>query len=61
MMFQYFTSQEITIQMSINFSRSDFFVSEHLLDRPQICASFQQVCGKRMAEGMRTDCFPNAS
>ena len=28
-------------------------MTQHLLDRPQVCAAFQQVCGKGMTERVR--------
>ncbi len=43
--------------MGVYFGRRDAFVSEHLLNGPQIGATFQQVRGKCVAKGMRAHLF----
>ncbi len=45
-------SQEFPVEMSINFSGGNTFMSQHFLYGTQVCAAFHQVCGKRMTEGM---------
>ena len=48
-------SQVSAIEMRIYFRRGDGFVPQHLLHRAQVGASFHQVRGKRMAQGMWAD------
>lgn len=50
-----FTSQHVTVNMRVNFCCCDGLMSQHALYGAQVCAAFQQVGGKRMAEGVRTD------
>ena len=52
-----FTSQHVTVNMRVNFCCCDGLMSQHALYGAQVCAAFQQVGGKRMAEGVRTDIF----
>ena len=47
--------EKFPVDMCVDFRRSDGFVPEHRLDGPQVGPSFQQVGGKRMTEGVRTD------
>ena len=52
-----FTSQHVTVNMRVNFCCCDGLMSQHALYGAQVCAAFQQVGGKRMAKGVRTDIF----
>lgn len=42
----------LSIDVCINLCRRDIGVAQHFLDSPQVCTAFQQVSGKRMAEGV---------
>lgn len=55
MMFYDFTAQSVPVNMCVNFCCSDRFVTQHTLYGAQVGASFKQVGGKGMAEGVRTD------
>ena len=55
MMFDDFTTQSASVDMGINLGRTDTFMSQHALNGTEIGASFQQVGGERMAEGMGAD------
>ena len=55
MMFYDFTAQSVPVNMCVNFCCSDRFVTQHTLYGAQVGASFKQVGGKGMAEGMGTD------
>lgn len=54
MMINNLLSQKMAIDMRIYFRGSDLFMSQHLLNHPNIGASFEQMGSKRMAENMRT-------
>ena len=43
-------SKELAVEMRINFSGGNAFVSKHFLYGTEVCATFNQVCGKRMPE-----------
>ena len=60
MMFYDFTAQSVPVNMCVNFCCSDRFVTQHTLYGAQVGASFKQVGGKGMAEGVRTDVFGDA-
>ena len=45
--------------MGIDFGSGDGFVSQHVLDRTQIGAAFDEVGGEAVAEGMGADRFPD--
>lgn len=51
--------QVIRIQVSIDFGSSYRFMSQHILDGFEVGASFDQVSGKGMSEGVRADGFLN--
>lgn len=55
MMLQNLFAEELPVDMRIDFGRSNILVSQHLLDGAQVCSAFQKVCGKGMAESVRTD------
>ena len=57
MVFNDLTPQHIPVDMGINFGSSDGLVSQHTLYGTQVCASFQQVGGEGMTEGVRADVF----
>lgn len=61
MMFQDLLAERLAVDMRIDLGSRDFLVAEHLLDGPQVGAAFQQVRGKRMAEGMWADPFMDTS
>ena len=46
-----------TVQMGIDLGSGDAFMAEHFLDGAQIGASFDEVGGEGMPEGMRRDIF----
>jgi hypothetical protein len=46
--------------MGIYFGGGNRFVTEHLLNRPQIGTSFNQVRGEGVTERMRTNIFPDS-
>ena len=51
---------EVTaVYMGIDFGSGDGFVSQHVLDRTQIGAAFDEVGGEAVAEGMGADRFPD--
>lgn len=52
-MFQYFFSEELAVDVCVDFGGGNLLVSQHFLDGEQIGASFQQMGGERMAEGVR--------
>ena len=60
MMFYDFTALSVPVNMCVNFCCSDRFVTQHTLYGAQVGASFKQVGGKGMAEGVRTDVFGDA-
>lgn len=60
MMFYDFTAQSVPVNMCVNFCCSDRFVTQHTLYGAQVGASFKQVGGKGMAEGVRRDGAPYA-
>ena len=45
--------------MGIDLGRSDGSMPQHFLDGPQVGATFNQVRGEGMPEGMRTDGLPD--
>ena len=57
MMLDNFTSESVPVDMCIDFSGGDGFMSQHALDGPQIGAAFQQMGGEGMAERMRAHVF----
>ena len=59
MKLQYCFPQKLNIYVSIKFGGCNRFVTQELLDRSQICTVFEQMCGKRMPESVRTDIFMN--
>ena len=52
--------QIITVEVGVNLRGGDGLVPEHLLDSTQVSPAFDQVGGKRMPKGMRTDAFGDA-
>ena len=60
MMLDNFTSESVPVDMCIDFSGGDRFMSQHALDGPQIGAAFQQMGGEGVAERMRTDILGDA-
>ena len=60
MVFQNLFAEELPVDMRIDFGGSNFLMSQHLLDGAQVGSAFQQVCGKGMAEGVRTDFLMDA-
>ena len=61
MVLHHFPPKETAIYMHIDFCRCYVFMPEHLLDGTQIGAAFEQMGSKGMAQGMRTDTFPDAA
>ena len=55
MVLQNFLPQTATVDVRIDFGRTDVLMAQHTLNSPQVGPSLQQVRGKRMAERMRTD------
>ncbi len=49
------TPQKVAIQMRIDLRSSDGGMSQHLLYGTQIGSPLYQMCGKGVAEGVRTD------
>ena len=49
----HFQSRAIDVRVALG--GADARVTQQFLDDPQICPSFQQMRGKRMAEGVRAD------
>lgn len=49
-----------SVQMQINFSCRNAFMSQHLLNSPNIGAIFQKVRGKGVSKGMWTNLFVNS-
>ena len=47
--------QVVAVQMGVDLGRGDGLVAQHFLYRTQVCTSFDQVGGKRVPKGMRTD------
>ncbi len=60
MVFYDFTTQSVPVDVCVNFCCSDGFVAQHALYGAQVGASFKQVSGKGMAEGVRTDVLGDA-
>ena len=54
-------SQVLAVNVGVNLSSGDALMPKHLLYRPQIGASLDQVCCERMAEGMWRDVLPDVS
>ena len=46
-------AQILAIDVRVNLGRGNIDVPEHFLDRAQVGAALQQMCGEGMAEGMR--------
>lgn len=55
MVLQNLLAQELPVDMRVDFGSSNVLVSQHLLDGAQVCSALQKVCGKGMAESVRTD------
>ena len=53
-------TQHLAVNMGVNFCCSYAFMAHHALDGAQVSAALEQVGGKRVAEGMRTDVFGDA-
>ena len=53
-------TQAVAVYVGVDFRCPDAFMTQHTLDCPQVGPAFQQVCGKGMPEGMRTDCLFDA-
>lgn len=49
---EYLLTQAGAVDVYIYFGGGYVFVSEHLLDRPQVGTAFEQVSGERVAEGV---------
>ena len=45
-------SQKTSVQVGVNFSRGNAFMSQHFLNSSQVCAPFHQVGRKGMSESM---------
>ena len=60
MMLDNFTSESVPVDMCIDFSGGDGFMSQHALDGPQIGAAFQQMGGERVPERVARDAFADA-
>ena len=56
-----FIAQHASVDMGINLCSGDGFMSQHGLDSSQVSPSLQQMGGKRVAEGVWTDGFLDAS
>ena len=50
MMLDNFTSESVPVDMCIDFSGGDGFMSQHILYRSQVCSSTHQMRSKRMTE-----------
>ena len=46
--------------MRVNLRGGDAFVAKHLLHGAEVGAAFDEVCGERVPEGVRTHCFLDA-
>ena len=60
MVLQDFASEVRLVDVHIYFGRADILVSEHGLDGSQVGASFQELRGKAVAEGVRADVLADA-
>lgn len=49
----------LKVELGVNLGRCDGFVTQELLDRPQVSTAFQQVDRVRVPENVRTDVFRN--
>lgn len=54
-----FAAQHGAVDMRVDFGGGDALVPQHALDGPQVGASLEQVGGKRVAEGVGADGFPD--
>ena len=54
-------SQKFPVEMRIDLSGKDGFMSQHFLHCAKVSAPVNQLCGKRMAECVRTDILLYAS
>lgn len=55
MVLQNLFAEKLPVDMRVDFGSSNVLVSQHLLDGAQVCSALQKVCGKGMAESVRTD------
>ena len=46
-------SQKFSIEMRVNLSSGNAFVTQHFLHCPKVSTTFNQMGGKRMPKGMR--------
>ena len=60
MVHYYLFSHPSAVDMCINLCRSDAFMPQHSLYHTEVRTSFEKVCGKGVAEGMRADVFGQA-
>ena len=58
---EYLAAQQGIVEMYVDFGGGDAFVAEHLLYGTQVGASFEQVGGKTVAQGVGADVFLNAA
>lgn len=59
-MFYDFTAKHVAVDVRVNFGCRYGFMSQHTLYGPQVCSSFEQVGGERVAEGMGAYVFDNS-
>lgn len=55
-----FTAQHLAVDMRINFRGCNGLMTQHTLDGTEVGATFEQVRGEGMTEGMGTDIFGDA-
>ena len=61
MIHQHSVTQVAAVNMCVDLRGGYGFMPQHLLNGPEVSASLNQVSGKGVAEGMRTDgfCYPD--
>ncbi len=60
MVIQDHITQFVIFKVGINLRGRDAAVAEHFLDIPQVCTILQQVCGERVAVGVRGNLLADA-
>ncbi len=53
--------QKLAIQVGIDLCCGNAFMTQHILDGPEVGATFQEMRSERVPECMRRNCFLNAS
>jgi hypothetical protein len=57
---QYLFTQSGAVDVQVYLGGGNGFVTEHLLNGTQVGPAFKQMCGKRVAQGMRAYLFSDA-